>query len=98
MVTHSLAVILLSSFGLFAADSAAELDVWGTRSGLSFELNHGQTSAEVKYLARTPGGTLFITASGVVAAAGDRTAEFDLAGADRDATWEALEPTGRTTS
>ncbi len=37
-----------------------------TRSPLSFEVNHGQTDAEVKFLARGRGYTLFLTATEAV--------------------------------
>ena len=65
---------------------------------LSFETNHGQTDAEVKFLARGPGYTLFLTERQAVLAVqvGDRPDSADvvrmsLAGAGRDVRVEGLD-------
>jgi len=51
--------LLLSALGLEPAYSAARASAGGTP--LSFEPNLGQTDPQVKYLARGPGYTLFLT-------------------------------------
>ncbi|MFZ0760849.1 MAG: hypothetical protein WAM69_12950 [Candidatus Sulfotelmatobacter sp.] len=45
---------------------------------LAFEPNHGQTNAQVRYMARANGYTLFLTANDAVFALHSRPAESDL--------------------
>jgi uncharacterized protein (TIGR03437 family) len=62
---------------------------------LIFEPNRGQTDSEVRYLARGSGYTLFLTdAEAVIAPRNGDAVRMRLAGANRHASLEGLEPTG----
>ncbi len=62
---------------------------------MSFEPNLGQTDPEVKFLARGPGYTLFLTADGsVLSLRGSSPLRISLAGANIAAAIEAAEPLG----
>src|SRR5258708_3193737 len=63
--------------------------------GLIFEPNQGQTDASVKFLARTGGGTLFLTEREMVFAKRDsEPVRMRLAGAMKPQSMAGLEPTG----
>src|SRR5438477_12664304 len=56
------------------------------RLPLSFEQNRGQASADVKYLSRGRGYTLFLTSQDVVLRLGDEQLRMTLLGARSEAT------------
>src|SRR5260370_5570998 len=62
------------------------------RTPLTFEANQGQTDAQVQYLARGPGYTLFLTAAEAVLALRPVGPVADLA-ATGDADWQPAPPT-----
>jgi hypothetical protein len=68
-------------------------------TGLSFEPNRGQTAAEIRYLARTANGVIFVTDRGVTLSGPKRTVPaFQLLGTGSPAGWKAERPTGETIS
>ena len=84
---RALCLILVNSAGLYTTDS------------LSFEPNRGQTAAEIRYLARTSNGVIFVTDRGVTLSGAARTAPaFQLVGAASPAEWTVQDPTGETIS
>jgi hypothetical protein len=68
-------------------------------TGLSFEPNRGQTAAEIRYLARTANGVIFVTDRGVTLSGAKQTAPaFQLLGTGSPAEWTAQGATGETIS
>src|SRR5579864_2902639 len=68
-------------------------------TGLSFEPNRGQTAADIRYLARTADGAIFVTDCGVTLSGSMRTAPaLQLLGTDSSAEWTAQGATGETIS
>src|ERR1700694_1897849 len=62
---------------------------------IQFEQNRGQTDARVRYLARTPQGTVFFTDSSIVFSRAEAApVTFELQGGKRAAEWQPSEPTG----
>jgi Beta-propeller repeat len=86
---------------LFADEKAGtSTDVWGLKSGLSFEPNSGQTDPAVQYLARTAAGVVFFTDRHLVLhrQGGRQAVRLQLLGSDPQARWEPADATGATTS
>jgi uncharacterized protein (TIGR03437 family) len=76
-----------------AALSAAGLaSHWLDRQPIRFEENHGQASAEYRYLGRTPQGTLALSPSGMDLLLARQTVRARLCGANPDTHLEALDP------
>jgi len=94
----TLVVALLFPAAALAATPHPAVDLWGSRSKLTFEPNSGQTNAPVRYLARAGNGIIFFTDAGLVFSGREGTTKFELAGGNAKATWEPLDPTGQTTS
>lgn len=67
-----LMLFLLAASASFAASGSDSTPA--VNFPLSFEVNHGQTAPQVKYLARSREGTLFFTAEGITAAVPGRGA------------------------
>jgi hypothetical protein len=98
LIRSALALVSLLPAAAIAAGFPSDVDVWGSRSALSFEPNRGQTDSSVRYLAHTGNGIIFFTNSAVVVSGHRQPASFELAGADESATWEPMETTGQSTS
>ena len=62
---------------------------------LQFEENRGQTDARVRYLARSAGRTLFLTADGAVLSAAGEAVRLRLRGANRTGRDRRTRPAGR---
>ena len=92
---------LMLPLSLFADEKpGTSADVWGVKSGLSFEPNRGQTDPAVQYLARTTGGVVFFTDKDLVLhrQGGQHVVRLQLLGSEPQARWEPSEATGATTS
>ncbi|HLK17413.1 MAG TPA: hypothetical protein VKT81_00615 [Bryobacteraceae bacterium] len=69
--------------GVFLAPICVE-----AAGGLSFEPNLGQTGSDVRYIARTSGGVVFVTEHGIVLSAGNAAIPaLELAGANPQSQW-----------
>jgi hypothetical protein len=74
------------------------LSLWAG-ADLSFEPNRGQTGAEIRYLARTRDGVIFVTDRGLTLSGQGQTAPaFDLLGANLSTNWIPEADTGETIS
>jgi uncharacterized protein (TIGR03437 family) len=80
-------VVVLSAAALAAAAPAPDLG----KLPLQFEENRGQTDARVRYLARSAGRTLFLTADGAVLSSAGESVRLRLRGANRHAAIEGLD-------
>ncbi|MFL6194677.1 MAG: SBBP repeat-containing protein [Thermoanaerobaculia bacterium] len=73
-------IVLLIGMALLAAGSQASVTDWGRRP-LAFESNRGQAGAAVKFLARAPGYSLFLTPTEAVMAGGGEALRLRWEGA-----------------
>src|SRR5262249_16765160 len=92
--------LLLGCFSMFgeAAVKPPSNQLSQATIPMAFEINHGQTDSEVKFLTRGRGYNLFLTANECVLSLRDRAnrrsaaLRMDLAGANSRPEVEALEP------
>jgi hypothetical protein len=93
-----LLTLALLPIALRAGDPHPRVDVWGSRSALTFEPNRGQTGAGIRYLTHAANGLFLFTDRGVVLPGSKGAVAFDYVGESAHAVWEASDATGDTTS
>ncbi|HET9784356.1 MAG TPA: SBBP repeat-containing protein, partial [Terriglobales bacterium] len=87
------ALALLACSSLVLAQSAPKTGLQTASLPLLFEANQGQTAPQARYLARSQGAVVFLTAHGVVVKTAQRSVAMDFLGATSRPQSQGLEKT-----
>src|SRR5450755_1412807 len=74
------------------------VDLWDSKSALTFETNQGQTGADIRYLARTGAGIVMFTDTGITLPAAKAVTGFEFVNPAGGASWSPSDATGDTTT